>query len=197
MSLVLQSSGGGQITIQEPTTASNFTQTLPAVSGTVLTTGNIPAGSVLQVINATVTGTQSTTSTGSYVDVTGLNASITPTSASNKILVTVNLNTTGVDGNMIMFFNLVRGSTTIISNTGGGTADSNDAWGSIGATATSIDTRLTGALTLTYLDSPSTTSATTYKVQFRVNAGTGYVNRWAIDSNAGGVSAITLMEIAA
>jgi hypothetical protein len=35
MSLVLQSSGGGQITIQEPTTASNFTQTLPAATGTV------------------------------------------------------------------------------------------------------------------------------------------------------------------
>jgi hypothetical protein len=35
MSLVLQSSGGGQVTIQEPTTASNFTQTLPAATGTV------------------------------------------------------------------------------------------------------------------------------------------------------------------
>jgi hypothetical protein len=35
MSLVLQSSGGGQITIQEPATASNFTQTLPAATGTV------------------------------------------------------------------------------------------------------------------------------------------------------------------
>jgi hypothetical protein len=38
MSLVLQSSGGGQITIQEPTTASNFTQTLPASTGTVVLT---------------------------------------------------------------------------------------------------------------------------------------------------------------
>jgi hypothetical protein len=36
MSLVLQSSGGGQITIQEPATASNFTQTLPAATGTTL-----------------------------------------------------------------------------------------------------------------------------------------------------------------
>ena len=43
MSLVLQSSGGGQITIQEPATASNFTQTLPAATGTVAVTGNIPA----------------------------------------------------------------------------------------------------------------------------------------------------------
>jgi hypothetical protein len=42
MSLVLQSSGGGQITIQEPATASNFTQTLPAADGTVVVTGTTP-----------------------------------------------------------------------------------------------------------------------------------------------------------
>jgi hypothetical protein len=42
MSLILQSSGGGQITIQEPTTASNFTQDLPAASGTVVITGTTP-----------------------------------------------------------------------------------------------------------------------------------------------------------
>ena len=43
MSIVLQSSGGGQITIQEPATASNFTQTLPAATGTVMVSGNMPA----------------------------------------------------------------------------------------------------------------------------------------------------------
>jgi hypothetical protein len=43
MSLVLQSSGGGQITINEPTTASNFTQTLPAATGEVMVSGNMPA----------------------------------------------------------------------------------------------------------------------------------------------------------
>jgi hypothetical protein len=43
MSLVLQSSGGGQITIQEPATASNFTQTLPAATGDVMISGNMPA----------------------------------------------------------------------------------------------------------------------------------------------------------
>jgi hypothetical protein len=48
MSLVLQSSGGGQITIQEPATASNFTQTLPAASGEVMVSGNQPAFSAYQ-----------------------------------------------------------------------------------------------------------------------------------------------------
>jgi hypothetical protein len=43
MSLVLQSSGGGQITVQEPATASNFTQTLPAATGEVMVSGNMPA----------------------------------------------------------------------------------------------------------------------------------------------------------
>jgi hypothetical protein len=43
MSLVLQSSGGGSVTIQEPTTASNFTATMPAATGTVMVSGNMPA----------------------------------------------------------------------------------------------------------------------------------------------------------
>lgn len=43
MSIVLVSSGGGQITLAEPTTASNFTQTLPAATGEVMVSGNMPA----------------------------------------------------------------------------------------------------------------------------------------------------------
>jgi hypothetical protein len=43
MSIVLQSSSGGSVTINEPTTASNFTQTLPAATGTVMVSGNMPA----------------------------------------------------------------------------------------------------------------------------------------------------------
>ena len=58
MSLVLQSSGGGQITIQEPTTASNFTQTLPAATGTVMVSGNQPAFSAWK---SNASGTQSIT----------------------------------------------------------------------------------------------------------------------------------------
>jgi hypothetical protein len=43
MSIVLQSSGGGSVTINEPATASNFTQTLPAATGDVMVSGNMPA----------------------------------------------------------------------------------------------------------------------------------------------------------
>jgi hypothetical protein len=51
MSLILQSSGGGSITIAEPATASNFTQTLPSASGTVMVSGNMPAFSAYQSSN--------------------------------------------------------------------------------------------------------------------------------------------------
>jgi len=50
MSLVLQSSGGGQITIQEPATASNFTATLPAATGEVMVSGNQPAFSAYSTV---------------------------------------------------------------------------------------------------------------------------------------------------
>jgi len=43
MSIILQSSGGGSVTIAEPTTASNFTATMPAATGTVMVSGNMPA----------------------------------------------------------------------------------------------------------------------------------------------------------
>lgn len=56
MSIVLQSSGGGQITIQEPATASNFTQTLPAASGEVMVSGNQPAFIAYATTATSVTG---------------------------------------------------------------------------------------------------------------------------------------------
>jgi hypothetical protein len=54
MSLVLQSSGGGSVTVQEPTTASNFTATMPAATGTVMVSGNMPAFGVTLSANQTV-----------------------------------------------------------------------------------------------------------------------------------------------
>ena len=53
MSIVLQSSSGGSVTLSEPTTASNFTQTLPSASGTVMVSGNMPAFSAYLSANQT------------------------------------------------------------------------------------------------------------------------------------------------
>jgi len=61
MSLVLQSSGGGSVTIQEPATASNFTQTLPAATGTVQVSGNQPAFSAYQNTQQTSVGSGTST----------------------------------------------------------------------------------------------------------------------------------------
>jgi hypothetical protein len=55
MSIVLQSTGGGSVTINEPTTASNFTQTLPAATGDVMVSGNMPAFSAYPSASATPT----------------------------------------------------------------------------------------------------------------------------------------------
>ena len=62
MSIVLQSSGGGLITIQEPTTASNFTQTLPAGTGTTVVNG----------VNSAIVSDTAKTATGTSVDFTGI-----------------------------------------------------------------------------------------------------------------------------
>ena len=67
MSVILQSSGGGQITLQEPTTASNFTQTLPAATGTVMVSGNMPAFSAYK--SASVQNFSSVTMTKVTFDV--------------------------------------------------------------------------------------------------------------------------------
>ena len=60
MSLILQSSGGGQITIQEPATASNFTQTLPAADGVTMVSGNMPAFSAYQSSAQTLSSSTTT-----------------------------------------------------------------------------------------------------------------------------------------
>lgn len=157
---------------------------------------NAPSGSVIQVVNSVKTDTQSTAST-SYIDVTSLSVTITPASASNKILVRVCLNNISVDNAGVALFNLVRGSTTLTSSTAGGLADTADAWASGGGGGMATNSRKISSCSLDYLDSPSSTSSLTYKVQMRSESGatTGYINRWAENSDVAAVSSITVMEI--
>jgi hypothetical protein len=60
MSIVLQSTGGGSVTINEPSTASNFTQTLPAATGDVMVSGNMPAFSVYISADQSITSNTNT-----------------------------------------------------------------------------------------------------------------------------------------
>jgi len=121
------------------------------------------AGAILQVVTANKDSEGSTTST-SFTD-TGLSVSITPSSASSKIFV-LYTGTAGNDGTQESYFTLVRGST----NLGNGTQGLMRVWYS-GSSGYHF-----GGLSMSYLDSPSTTSATTYKVQYRTASGTVYTS---------------------
>jgi hypothetical protein len=156
-----------------------------------VTGSSLPAGSVIQVVSTTKTDTFSSSTTGSYLDITGMSVSITPTSASNKILVIFSGNAAGAVGTNGFNLQLVRGSTAICvgdtvsgkvsSSTGGATPDSN--W----SLPTSIN----------YLDSPATTSSVTYKIQFNIGAGSFWFNRSQTDGSGAirAASTITVMEI--
>ena len=162
---------------------------VPAVSGTSLLTvpaanGTLDrlerAGNILQVVNATYS-TQVSNSSSTYAD-TGLTATITPTSASSKILVLVSQEGCGKDtGNTWVALKLLRGSTDLIKFEGqagytGGTANNS-----------------VGGCSCCYLDSPATISPVAYKTQ--LSSGGNGASAFVQASSA--VSTITLLEVAA
>jgi hypothetical protein len=158
---------------------------------------NLPAGSVLQVVSATKTDTFSSSST-SMVDITGLSVSITPTSATSKILVSYQVcggqDNTATKQNV--FIQLVRNSTAIGVGTVGG---AQNASGEIVNGTTTDANHVLLRDTLTFLDSPATTSSTTYKLQgMSWNTGVNwYINRRGLNGSFVFASSITVMEIAA
>ena len=135
-------------------------------------------GAVLQVVNFSVSDTTASTS-ATWAD-TSTTLAITPSSTSSKILVQANMN--GLDtsaANTYQAFRLDRNGTTLIQFEG-----------QAGYTAATSIASVAGSST-SYLDSPSSTSAVTYKVQMRNAPATGTVYIGASAS----ISTITLMEI--
>tara|TARA_R100001480_G_scaffold111053_1_gene112179 strand:- start:233 stop:814 length:582 start_codon:yes stop_codon:yes gene_type:complete len=187
----LKHSGGNSVIIAAPDSnpASDRTLKLPSnADGTVLTTTNPKAGNIIQVVSAVATSTVSSADVGP-VD-TGLSGSITPSATSSKILVIVSQSmlTRRTNGNgwSVINYDLVRGSTVIM-----------DGVDNIGlrASAHSPYTLIAGMFNLTFLDSPNTTSSTTYKTQAgRGPAGDSNMNWKAQDNNS--PSTITLLEVA-
>jgi hypothetical protein len=118
-------------------------------------------GKVLQVVSTTKTDSFSTTS-ATLVDITGLSATITPTNTSSKIMVLSSFIGSNASDSADQF-QLVRDSTNIGVSTSGSTSNQTAILGS-GASAA-----ITYTVSIMFLDSPSTTSATTYKVQARTN----------------------------
>lgn len=176
-------------------TADDLASTLDLTGKTV----TLPAGTggkVLQVVQTVKSDTFSTTST-SFTDITGYSVSITPSSSSSKVLVLVNLNATvETEG---AYAKLLRGSTDIYIG------DSNGSL--IRSSLASL--RIPGGDgiaqgSMVYLDSPNTTSSTTYKVQIRLRTGSGTLrvnlnnDGSTVDSTKSvASSSITVMEIAA
>lgn len=125
-------------------------------TNSIVPAGGVPAGAsgggIIQVVTASIPGTSVSTTSASFVD-TGLSATITPRSASNKILCIWTLgvrNDTGRSGT-----NLVRGSTSI--------------WGGTETRGVIVGGSY---ITYHYVDSPATTSSTTYKIQYSAASGT-------------------------
>ena len=144
-------------------------------------------GKVLQIINATYS-TSTTTSSTSFAD-SGLTANITPSSTSSKILVMIALN--GIerrDSLNWLIANVMRASTQIVADFAGRAGYMQK----FGYSDADYHTGVGGAA-VTYLDSPSTTSETTYKVQIKANTGSASAGICSVSST----SMITLMEISA
>ena len=165
-------------------------QVLTVNSGATAPEWKTPAagggGKVLQVVSATKDTAFSTTST-SFTDVTGLSVSITPSSATSKVLVMMTAQISGGDTGRSLRGRLMRGATAIAVGTSGRTYMSRP---------TNPDE--INSMAVTFLDSPATTSATTYNTQILTTNGSlaVYVNRNEASADEY-FSTITVMEIGA
>jgi hypothetical protein len=176
--LRLSGSTSGFSQLDAPAIAGDQIFTLPSTGGPLDRLNR--AGNVLQVVNATYS-TQVSSSTSTFAD-TGLTATITPTSASSKILILVNQNGVAKQtSNTYAGLKLLRGSTVIVTFDFGAGYNLATNPNHIGSSST------------IYLDSPATTASITYKTQFASTA-----NLAAVFVQIDNVtSTIALMEIAA
>jgi len=163
MSIVLVGSTSGSCTLQEQAIAGTTTLTLPTTSGTVLTSASsvtasqLPAGSILQVVQGVQLNYQSYASSNNdnFTDVSGFNATITPSSTSSRILVMFSTTV----GNERVYLRLVRDTGVgVVIAVGSLTGSSQQATVFNGMNQGS-------SVSYQFVDSPNTTSATTYKLQ--------------------------------
>lgn len=183
--------------------------TLPAtfVAGNVLTAAQMNnlrgAFRILQVVSAAKIDTFSTSST-SLVDVTGLSVTLTPSSTSSQVLVIAQLNG-GMNNisNAGVAFRLVGGNSANYVPAAAGSRTRSQFQLRYRTTNWEEGFWSQKSGSIMYLDSPATTSATTYKIQMSVTTGTvvGYVNRQGDDADVSEVfrqaSSITAFEVSA
>jgi hypothetical protein len=160
--------------------------------------GNAGIGS--NVVQAVKTDTSTTTSV-SFIDVPGLSVTITPSSSSSRVLLLVNVNAAiSPTTNGQVLFQFAGG------NSGSYVGDAADLRSRVafGFSLNDDNDFIKGSvrtLAAVYLDSPSTTSATTYRLQYRRTAGTAFINRSNGDGNSAtngrAASSLTAIEVAA
>ena len=196
ISLDTQQSVTGDHTLQLPTGVGSAGQVLKN-SSTAGTLEFAQGGKILQVVQSVKTDTDSMT--GTTYDDLGLSVTITPSSSTSKILIACFASigaSTGYDCSL----RLVRGSTPVLVGDAAGNRTPST------STFTGNWTTVTYArqnVAINYLDSPATTSATTYKIQARTySTGTVYINRGHNDNDlaayeARAASSIIAMEVAA
>ena len=152
-------------------------------------------GKILQVVQTVKTDTTSLSSTTTYTDISGMTVDITPSASSSKVLVIFNANLSNLSNGHVDI-RLVRDSTAIAI----GDSSSNRAQVTVSKEAAGHGNGLEER-SMTYLDSPSTTSATTYKLQWKTGLVDAVLNRSKDDTDnihsPRGVSTITVMEVGA
>jgi hypothetical protein len=150
---------------------------------------------VLQVVSAIKEDSFTTTSNPTLVDITGMTVTLTPRSTDSKVLIMANcMLCVGTYGGYGCYVDLVRTigvtSATLAKNTDGTTAALRASIAQV-----NLQNYEYGHNGLIFLDSPNTTSATTYKLMGYSNGGTFYLNRRGDTTSDGAVSTITAMEI--
>lgn len=156
------------------------------------------AGIGSNVVQTVKTDIFTTTST-SITDITGLSVTITPSSATSKILVLVMATATMSNSSDTTHIHLFRDATQVFLGDTSGTRTRAMA-GISGGSASGPENRQSFALSGVYLDSPATTSAVTYKVRVSVSGNTAYINanpRATDADDTAAVSSITAIEVAA
>ena len=172
-------------------------------TNSIVPAGGIPAGAngggIIQVVSTTFTSTFSWTTKGSWVDMTGISASITPRSSSNKILVYVMLSTGDGGNNYERVYRVSRAGSPIVQ----GTTFANQMVQAAFATGMGAFASNQVIVTIPYifLDSPASTSALTYQLQGWASTSsvtTSYINQPYVPqsaSSASGISTMLLMEV--
>lgn len=173
----------------------NSTGLTMAAGKTIVGSG---VGKILQVVQTVYTANTTYSVTAhSWFEITELATTITPSSTSSKILAMVNFGKIDISGNG-WSHKFVRNSTDI----GVGDLVGSRKQATFGANGYGVDANQVDALTFMYLDSPSTTSATTYKIYAAIENTTLYLNRTGnyTDSadtiHSTGISNMILMEVA-